>query len=145
MSTLSELQARMAGTDQADAVAAGNELANYFLIYNDEYNTLLMEQHDAESALFDASHDPAGVDHAEVLHLQGLLLGIQARMKMQDSKMIAFRADDMTIAAPDDDTVKQVKSLCDQVATIAARGDAIEDIAASLGEIATIVNQVQAG
>lgn len=145
MSTLLELQARMAGDDPADAAAAGNELANYFLVYNDEYNTLLVKQHDAESALFDASHDPAGVDHAEVLHLQGLLLGIGARMKMQDSKMIAFRADDMSIAAPDDATVAQVKQLCDQVAAIAARGAAIEDILTGLGQIAGIVNQVQAG
>jgi hypothetical protein len=145
MSTLAELQARMAGADKDDAIAAGNELTNYFVVYNDEYNTLIKKRQEAESALFDASHDPAGVDHAEVLHLQALILGIESRMKVQDGRMIAFHASTLSIAPPDAALVAQVKQLTAQVAVIAARGAAIESIMTSLGQIAALVNQVQAG
>jgi hypothetical protein len=145
MSTLAELQARMAGADKDDAIAAGNELTNYFVVYNDEYNALIKKRQDAESALFDASHDPAGVDHAEVLHLQALILGLESRMKVQDGRMIAFQASTLSIAPPDAALVAQVKQLTAQVAVIAARGAAIERIMTSLGQIAALVNQVQAG
>lgn len=145
MSTLAELQARMAGADKDDAIAAGNELTNYFVVYNDEYNALIKKRQDAESALFDASHDPAGVDHAEVLHLQALILGLESRMKVQDGRMIAFQASTLSIAPPDAALVAQVKQLTAQVAVIAARGAAIESIMTSLGQIAALVNLVQAG
>jgi hypothetical protein len=145
MSTLAELQARMAGADKDDAIAAGNELTNYFVVYNDEYNALIKKRQDAESALFDASHDPAGVDHAEVLHLQALILGLESRMKVQDGRMIAFQASTLSIAPPDAALVAQVKQLTAQVAVIAARGAAIERIMTSLGQIAALVNHVQAG
>lgn len=145
MSTLAELQARMAGADKDDAIAAGNELTNYFVVYNDEYNTLIQKRQEAESALFDASHERAGVDHAEVLHLQGLILGIESRMKVQDARMIAFQASTLSIEPPDAALVAQVKQLTAQVAAIAARGAAIEAIMTSLGQIAALVNQVQAG
>lgn len=145
MPTLAEFQARMAGSDAKDAVAAGNELTNYFIIYNDEYNTLIRKRHEAETSLFDASHNPAGVDHAEVLHLQSLILGIESRMKIQDGKMIAFQASGLSIAPPDAALVAQVNQLCAKVSVLAVRGAAIEAIMASLGQIAGLVNQVQAG
>ena len=145
MSTLAELQARMAGTDKDGAIAAGNELTNYFVVYNDEYNALIQKRQEAESALFDASHDPAGVDHAEVLHLQALILGTESRMKVQDGRMIAFQASTLSIAPPDAALVTQVKQLTAQVAVLAARGAAIEGIMTILGQIAALVNQVQAG
>lgn len=145
MSTLAELQARMAGADKDDAIAAGNELTNYFLVYNDEYNSLIQKRNEAESALFDASHDPAGVDHAEVLHLQGLILGIESRMKVQDARMIGFQASTLSIAPPGAALVAQVRQLTAQVAVLAARGAAIEAIMTGLGQIAALVNQVQAG
>ena len=145
MSTLAELQARMAGADKDDAIAAGNELTNYFLVYNDEYNSLIQKRNEAESALFDASHDPAGVDHAEVLHLQGLILGIESRMKVQDARMIDFQASTLSIAPPGAALVAQVRQLTAQVAVLAARGAAIEAIMTGLGQIAALVNQVQAG
>lgn len=145
MSTLAELQARMAGADKDDAIAAGNELTNYFVVYNDEYNALIQKRQEAESALFDASHDPAGVDHAEVLHLQALILGTESRMKVQDGRMIAFQASTLSIAPPDAALVTQVKQLTAQVAVLAARGAAIEGIMTILGQIAALVNQVQAG
>lgn len=145
MSTLAELQARMAGADKDDAIAAGNELTNYFVVYNDEYNSLIQKRHEAESALFDASHDSGGVDHAEVLHLQALILGIESRMKVQDARMIAFQASTLSIAPPDAALVAQVKQLTAQVAVLAAQGAAIEAIMTGLGQIASLVNQVQAG
>jgi hypothetical protein len=145
MPNLARLQARMNGADSADAIAAGIELSNYYGIYNDEYNALITKRQEAESALFDASHDPAGVDHAEVLHLQGLILGIESRMKVQDGKMIAFQASALAIAPPDAVVVAQVKALTAQVAVLAAKGAAIEAIMVSLGQIAGLVNQAQAG
>lgn len=145
MPTLAEFQIRMTGADKDDAIAAGNELTNYYVVYNDEYNTLITKRQEAESALFDASHNPAGVDHAEVLHLQGLILGTESRMKVQDGKMIAFQASTLSIAPPDAALVAQVKQLTAQVAVIAARGAAIEAIMVNLGQIAGLVNQVQGG
>jgi len=143
MATLAELQAQMADVDPKVAIPAANTLANYYGIYNDEYNTLLMKKRDAETALFDASHDTAGVDHAEVLHLQGLILGIESRMKVQDGRMIAFQSSGLSIGAPDAVLVAQVRQLCVQSSAIAARGAGIEAIMVTLGKIARIVNQIQ--
>lgn len=143
MSTLAELQTQMADADPNVAIPAGNTLANYYGIYNDEYNTLLMKRQEAETSLFDASHDSAGVDHAEVLHLQGLILGIESRMKVQDGKMIAFQASGLSIEAPDAALVENVQQLCAQVSAIASRDAGIEAIMLGLGQIAGIVNQVQ--
>lgn len=145
MPTLADLQAQMSSADADAAIAAGNALANYFIIYNDEYNALLMKRQEAETALFDASHNPDGVDHAEVFHLQGLILGINSRMKVQDGRMIAFQTSGLSIAPPDSALVAQVRQLSAQVAVIAARGAAIEAIMVSLGQIAGLVNQVQGG
>ena len=143
MQTLAQLQARMAGADPDDAIAAANELTNYFIIYNEEYNALIMKRQEAETALFDATHNPAGVDHAEVLHLQGLILGTESRMKVLDGKMIAFQASALAIAPPDATLVAQVKQLTALVAVLVARDKAIQDIMAALGQIAGLVNQVQ--
>ena len=133
----------MAGADPQDALAASNELTNYFLTYNDEYNTLIIKRQGAESALFDASHDPNGVDHAEVLHLQGLILGIEGRMKVLDGKMISFQAGTLSIDPPDATLVAQVKDLTAQVAVMVARDTGIQAIMVALGDIASLVNQVQ--
>lgn len=145
MSTLAELQARMANADPKIAILAANTLANYYGIYNDEYNTLLTKRQEAKTALFDVSHDPKGVDHAEVLHLQGLILGIESRMKVQDGKMIAFQSSGLSILAPDVALVAQVRQLCTQVSAISPRSAALENIMIALGQIAGIVNQVQNG
>lgn len=143
MQTLSQLQARQAGNDAQDAIAAANELTNYFIVYNAEYNTLIQKRQEAESALFDASHDPNGVDHAEVLHLQALILRIESRMKVLDAKMIAFMASTLAIDPPDVDLVKQVKQITAVVAVLVARDQAIQAILKKLGEIAKLVDKVQ--
>lgn len=145
MSTLAELQAQMADADPSVAIPAANILTNYYGIYNDEYNTLLMKRQETETSLFSASHNPDGVDHAEVLHLQGLILNIESRMKFQDGKMIAFQASGLSIGAPDAVLVANVRQLCEQVSAIAARSAGIEAILHSLSQIAEIVNEVQGG
>lgn len=145
MSTLAELQAQMADADPNVARVAATRLANYYSIYNDEYNMLLMKRQEAETVLFDATHDPNGVDHAEVLHIQGLILGTESRMKVQDGKMIAFQNSGLSIGSPDATLAAQVRQLCEQVAAIAARGAGIEAILVALGQIGGIVNQVQGG
>jgi beta-lactamase regulating signal transducer with metallopeptidase domain len=145
MQTLAQLQARMIGADAVEAMAAATELTNYFLVYNEEYNTLIMKRQQAESALFVAAHNPAGVDHAEVLRLQGLVLGIESRMKVQDAKMLAFQASTLAITGPDAPLVAQVKQLTAQVAVMIATGEAIKNIMVGLGQIAALVDQVQGG
>jgi hypothetical protein len=145
MQTLAQLQARMAGADQADAMAAAIELTNYLLIYNDEYNTLIVKRQDARAAEQAASVNPAGVDHAEVLRLQSLILGIESRMAVQDARLIAFQASSLAINPPDANQVQQVKSLTTQVAAMIARDQGIESIMVALGQIAGVVNQIQGG
>lgn len=142
MQTLAQLQARQAGNDAQDAIAAANELTNYFIVYNAEYNTLIQKRQEAESALFDASHDPKGVDHAEVLHLQALILRIESRMKVLDAKMIAFMASTLAIDPPDANLVKQVKQITADVAVLVARDQAIQAILIGLGQIAELVDKV---
>ena len=132
----------MAAGNTQDAMDAANELTNYYVIYNDEYNTLIIKRQQAETSLFDATHDPAGVDHAEVLHIQSLILGIESRMKVLDGKMIAFQASNLAINPPDAGLVAQVKQLTAQVAVLVARDAGIQAIMVGLGQIATLVNQV---
>ena len=145
MQTLAQLQARMAGEDQGDALVAANELTSYLLIYNDEYNMLIMKRQEARSAERAASTDPAGVDHGEVLRLQSLILGIESRMAVQDARLIAFQASSLAINPPDAGQVQLVKALTAQVATMITRDAGIEGIMAGLGQIAAVVNQIQGG
>ena len=145
MPTLADLQAQMADPNPAIAIPAANALTNYFVIYNDEYNTLLTKRHEAETRLFDVSHDPNGIDHAEVFSLQSLILGTESRMKIQDGMMIAFQASGLSIAPPSADLVAQVRQLSAAVSAIAAAGEGIKAIMEGLGQIAGLINQVQAG
>jgi len=145
MQTLAQLQARMTGPDQADALAAATELTNYLLIYNDEYNTLIMKRQDARAAERAVSMNPAGVDHAEVLRLQSLILGIESRMAVQDARLIAFQASALVINPPNANQVSMVRSLTTQVAAMIARDQGIENIMVALGQIAGVVNQIQGG
>lgn len=145
MSTLAELQTRMNGDDPIDALAAANELTNYFLVYNDEYNVLVQKETEAELAIVAESSNPAGVDHSKILDLQSLVLGTQSRMKVQDAKMIAFQASILAINPPTANQVAAVKQLTTQVAAMVVRDQAIEGIMVALGQVASIVNQIQGG
>lgn len=145
MLTLAELQKRMNGDDPADALAAATALTNYYLIYNDEYNALVQKQTEAELAIMAESSNPAGVDHSVILHLQSLMLGIQSRTKVQDAKMIAFRASTMAINPPTAAQVKAVRDLTMQVAAVVARDQAVQGLMATLGQVAGLVNQIQGG
>lgn len=145
MSTLAELQTQMNSEDPTVAIAAAKTLVNYYAIYNDEYNALVMKRREAETAVSVASRNPDGVNHAEVLNLEGLRLNIEARIAVQDGKMIVFRASGFSIAAPDAALVAQVRQLCEQVSAIAVKGEGIEAIALGLGQIAEVVNKVQSG
>ena len=143
MQTLADFRRRMAGADQADALAAATELTNYLLIYNDEYNALIMKRQDAKTAEREALTNPAGVDHAEVLRLQSLILGTESRMAVQDARLIAFHASSLPINPPDANQVQIVKGLTTQVAAMTARGQGIQNIMVGLGQIAAIVDQIQ--
>lgn len=145
MPTLAELQTRMNGDDPVDALAAATALTNYYLIYNDEYNALVQKQTEAELAIMAESSNPAGVDHSVILHLQSLVLGIQSRKKVQDAKMIAFRASTVAINPPTAAQVHAVKDLTTQVAAVVARDQAVQGLMVTLGQVAGLLNQIQGG
>ncbi len=143
MQTLAELQQRMNGDDAVDALAAANELTNYFLIYNDEFNLLVQKKTEADLAILAASTDPAGADHALILHWQSLSLGIESRMRLQDAKMIAFQASTLAIDPPTAAQVTAVKQLTTQVAAMVLRDTAVKDFMLALGQVGALVNQIQ--
>lgn len=143
MPTLAEFQTRMNGEDPADALAAAIALANYYSVYNDEYNALIRKKTEAEMAITAESTNPDGVDHSVILNLQSLVLGIQSRKKVQDAKMIAFQASTLAINPPTAAQIQQVKALTTQVAAMVARDQAIQSLMVALGQVAGLVNQIQ--
>ena len=143
MPTLAQLQARMNGPDSDDALKAATDLANYYVIYNQEYNTLIEKQQEAEVALYDVTHNPAGVDQAAALRLQGLVLWTGARMKFLDEKMLAFHASTLAIKPPGTALVAQVKQLTAQIATLIAKDQAVHGIIVALTELSALVNKTQ--
>ncbi|KQV94103.1 hypothetical protein [Pelomonas sp. Root1237] len=143
MPTLAEFQTRMNGDDPADALAAATALANYYSVYNDEYNALITKKTEAEMAIAAESTNPAGVDHAEILNLQGLVLGIQSRKKVQDAKMLAFQASTLAINPPTAALIQQVKAISTRVAAMVARDQGIQSLMVALGQLAGLVNQIQ--
>ena len=100
MPNLSELQADMKSQDQAKVLTAARVLTDYFLSYNEEYNALLDTSARADAELFRITHDPAGVNTADMLRIQGLLLYTQSRMKTQDERLMAFHASAFAISPP---------------------------------------------
>lgn len=143
MPTLEEFQTRMNGGDPADALAAATALANYYSVYNDEYNALIQKKMEAEMAIAAESTNPVGVDHSVILALQSLVLGIQSRKKVQDAKMLAFQASTLAIDPPTPAQIQQVKALTTQVAAMVVRDQAIQSLMVALGQVAGLVNQIQ--
>lgn len=145
MPNLAELQKLMHGNNKDDAIAAGNALANYYFIYNEEFNTLIKKRQEASSALYDATHNPAGANPAEVLHLQALSLWAESRMRLQDAKLLAFSASTLTIFEPDPILVAEVKNLAAKVSAMQARAQGIDNILQGLAAIAALIDKVQSG
>lgn len=141
MPTLAELQARMKGPDADDALRAATDLANYYVIYNQEYNTLIEKQQQAETALYDVTHNPSGVNQAQALQLQGLILWTGSRMKFLDVKMLAFHASTLAIKSPSNTLVNKVKQLTAQISPLIAKDQAVKDIIGALTELSALVNQ----
>lgn len=141
MPALAEYQERMTGEDKEDALAAATELSNFYFIYNEEYNALLTKQYEAELKLFDVTHAPTGVDQAEALRLQGLILSTGARMKYLDAKMMAFHSSAISITPPTQAVVKKVKALAAELAALVAKDTAIKKITAALTELASLINK----
>lgn len=145
MPTLAELQTRMNGEDPNDALVAANVLTNYYDVYNNEYNALVQKKTEAELAIMAESSNSAGVDHSKILYLQSMAMGIESRMKVQDAKMIAFQTSMLPINPPTPNQVANVRQLTTQVAAMVARDQAIENIMVALGNVASIVDQIQGG
>lgn len=145
MPTLKEFQVQMEGDDETAALAAANGLTDYYGIYNDEYNTLILKRMEALQAIEAEYNSPHGVDHSVILHLRALVQSIESRMLVQDARMIAFRASSLAINPPTQDQVEKVKSLTTQLAVQVARDQALQEVMTALGEMAGLVNQIQAG
>lgn len=145
MPTLKEFQVQMEGDDETVALAAANALTDYYGIYNDEYNTLILKRMEALKVIEAEYTNPDGVDHSVILYLQALVQSIESRMKVQDARMIAFRASKLAINPPTQDQVQTVKTLTTKIAKQIARDQALQEVMNALGEIAKVVNEVQAG
>jgi hypothetical protein len=136
MPTLTELQDQMNTGDDANKADAAKKLANFYFVYNEEYNAWLAAEHGAESALFKLNHDPDGVDPAERMKLQSLQLRAQSRTKELDERMLAFHAGDAGIRPPSDDTIKEVKRLSGEVSETLVEAAAVETMLSDLTSIA---------
>jgi hypothetical protein len=143
MSTLDDLQTKMDSDDQAAKQAATKTLADYYYVYNVEYNTLLKSKHRADAELFTSTHNPAGMDMPTVLQLRSMILGLDSRMVKLDQKMVAFHDSTLSIQPPDDATIRNVKTLSEKVAQEQVKGSAIDRIIDSLAQIAQLTAKIQ--
>src|SRR6202007_2596875 len=98
MPTLDEL--KQANNDKA--------LADYYYVYNEEYNALLTTKENADAALFAEKHGAGGVNMPQVLQLQSMILGLQSRIAKLDEKMLAFHQSTLAITPPDQGTIDNV-------------------------------------
>lgn len=141
MKTLKQLQDAMQAADIDAARAAAVELANFYIIYNDEYNALQDTLVETHGQYIVATQGSAGVDHPRALELRALELSLTARMALLDEKMRAFHMSDMKINPPSRETVARVKALSGQVAALNGQATAIDAVTKALTDMATIVNQ----
>lgn len=142
MPNLDELQDRMGADQDRDAADAGKILAGYYYVYNEEYNALLITMHEVEVALFDAQHKPGGGDIAAVLLLQSMALGLKARMIRLDQKMLAFHANQLSIEAPGEALLADVKRLSGELAQMQVKADAVNAITAKFTALAALLASV---
>lgn len=138
MTTLADLQRRMNGENEQDALAAAVELANFYFIYNEEYNALQDKLVEANAAYVQATQGGNGVDQALGLRLQAFTLEVKARMATLDLKMRAFH-NGSPIKPPNSTNVQTVKDLSRQMATLTAGDQALSSVIDSLAQIGNIV------
>lgn len=146
MPRLSDLKAKMKdSSDPAGAAQASRDLAAYLLSYNEEYNANLATREKAVIELDAVSTDPSGVDTSGVLRLQSLILTTEARMKVQDEKLIAFHADALSVEPPSDTVAGKVKKLSAEVSQMQVKAAAVENIIGLLTKLAQAVDKMQNG
>ena len=143
MPSLNELQTAMQSKDTAVATEAGRTLANYYYVYNQEYNALVIATQQANAELDNVTHNPAGVNTADALMLQSLVLANEARMKMLDVKMLAFHNSGLNITPPSQAIINKVKDLSGKVALIQVKANAVSQILGLLTQLAQLTTQVQ--
>lgn len=145
MPRLSDLKAKMKDSNQEVAAQASRDLAAYLLSYNEEYNANLVIREKAVIELDAASTDPGGVDTSRVLRLKSLVLTTEARMKMQDEKLMAFHADALSIDPPSESVAGKVKNLSAEVSEMQVKAAAVENIIGLLTKLAQAVDKMQNG
>lgn len=138
MTTLADLQTRMNGENAEDARAAAIELANFYFIYNEEYNALQDKLVEADAAYVRVTQGGNGVNQALGLGLQVFMLEVKARMATLDLKMRAFH-NGSSIRPPSSENVAKVKQLSQQMATLIASDQALSSVIDSLTQIGNIV------
>jgi hypothetical protein len=143
MSTLQNLQSDMASQDGAAKQAATKTLADYYYVYNEEYNAVLTSKEKADAELFQATHNETGVNMPLVLRLRSLILGLQSRQTKLDEKMLAFHSSQLSIQPPDQPTIDQVKALSAEVSQMQLKDTFIDKAADLLTQIATLTGKIQ--
>jgi hypothetical protein len=118
------------------------DLANYYYVYNEEYNALLMTDERTAAALLEIEHDTTGVDAAARLRLRSLQANVLARMHKLDEKMLAFHANALSIKPPTSAQISKVKNLSAQVAQLQVASDTVSGVVGLLTQMAKITSTI---
>jgi hypothetical protein len=141
MPTMKQLRTTMdSGT--ADGAAAGKALADYYYIYNEEYNAILNTRYSVDSALFSVKNGQGPTGPADSIMLESLLLELDARMKRLDQKMLAFQASELSITPPTAAQVAEVKDLTAEVARIQVKAGTVDRILTALSKLVSLIGGV---
>lgn len=140
MTTLSVLLETTATGSTDQKLAAAMDIANFMVLYNEEWNLLLRMEAATRIALYKVTHNEQGVDEIRRLELEYLQTHLYARKAMLDLKMSALYSGEIGISAPGADVVKKVKQLSAAVAADMQRDRAITAILQSLARIAKLVD-----
>lgn len=138
MTTLTELQERMNGASDDDALRAARELANFYFIFNEEYNALQDKLIEADAAYVQATQGGQGVDQALALRLQACMLELKARMATLDMHMRAFH-NGSSITPPSAENIAKVKELSKKLAGLIVSDQALDTITGALTDIGNVV------
>lgn len=136
---LRKIQNDETASDQ-DRLAAAMEIANFMVVYSEEFDMLLRLEANTDVAHFKATHDPKGIDQTYRLHLEALQTNIKARKALLDMQMRAILNSEIGIEGPDKPTIDRVKALTAKVASAILKDKAIKGILSALGEITSIVD-----
>lgn len=142
MKTIAELRAVQNDESAGDKerLDAAMEIANFMMVYSEEFDMLLHLEANTDVAHFKATHDPKGINQAYRLHLEALQTNIKARKALLDMQMRAILNSEIGIEGPGKETIERVKTLTGKVAAAILKDKAIKGILSALSDIAGVVD-----